>query len=134
MKKAVVDTNVFVSAFTGGTTTKSLYEKLRNREFLLITSHELLTELLFVLSRPKFKISSEEIEKLAVFLHKRTYFVTPQEKLSVCRDPEDDKILECAAEGKPDFIVTGDEDLLVLDTFRGIPILRPNEFLARLKL
>jgi predicted nucleic acid-binding protein len=52
----------------------------------------------------------------------------------VCRDPKDDKFLEAALTSQADCLVTGDADLLVLDPFEGIPILRPAEFLARLSL
>jgi uncharacterized protein len=49
----------------------------------------------------------------------------------VVDDPDDDKILECAAEAGSDFIVTQDEDLLRLGSFQDIGILRPLEFLDR---
>src|SRR5262249_4254721 len=48
----------------------------------------------------------------------------------VCRDPEDDKLLEAAIVGRADCLVTGDQDLLVLDPFQHIPILTPSRFLA----
>ena len=55
---------------------------------------------------------------------------------SDCRDPKDDKFLELALNGKATHIVSGDEDLLVLHPFRGIPILTPhhNSFLVALNL
>jgi len=52
--------------------------------------------------------------------------------LRVCRDPDDDKLLEIAVVGRADYLVTGDQDLLILDPFQGIPILTPAEFLAAL--
>ena len=52
------------------------------------------------------------------------------ERVQACRDPEDDKILELAVNGNADYIVTGDDDLLVMNPFRGIVIVRPAEFLA----
>jgi predicted nucleic acid-binding protein len=48
------------------------------------------------------------------------------------RDPKDDKFLQVAVAGKADVIVSGDEDLLVLHPFSGIPILRPAAFLRML--
>nr|WP_294518875.1 putative toxin-antitoxin system toxin component, PIN family [uncultured Rhodopila sp.] len=45
-----------------------------------------------------------------------------------CRDPTDDKFLELAVNGRTDLILTGDADLLVLNPFRGIPILAPAIF------
>ena len=54
------------------------------------------------------------------------------ETLSVCRDPKDNPVLEAATAGDADLIVTGDEDLLVLNPFRGIQILKPADFIQRL--
>jgi putative PIN family toxin of toxin-antitoxin system len=50
--------------------------------------------------------------------------------IRVCRDPDDDKLLEIAVVGRADCLVTGDQDLLVLGPFQGIPILTPAGFLA----
>jgi predicted nucleic acid-binding protein len=58
--------------------------------------------------------------------------VTPQNKISACRDPKDNKFLEAALAGEADCIVSGDADLLVLTPFEDIPILRPAEVLAKL--
>ena len=49
-----------------------------------------------------------------------------------CRDSKDDKVLETALIGRADAIVTGDEDLLVMHPFRGIPVLRATTFLGAL--
>jgi uncharacterized protein len=48
----------------------------------------------------------------------------------VCRDPDDDKLLEIAFVGRANCLVTGDQDLLVLDEYQGIPILTPARFLV----
>ena len=50
-------------------------------------------------------------------------------KITACRDPNDDKFLELAVSGLATHIVTGDQDLLVLDPFQGISILTPHAFL-----
>jgi predicted nucleic acid-binding protein len=54
--------------------------------------------------------------------------VTITEVVAGCRDPDDDKFLELAVNGRADAIISGDIDLLVLDTFRGIPIITPAAF------
>jgi putative PIN family toxin of toxin-antitoxin system len=48
-----------------------------------------------------------------------------------CRDPRDDKFLDLAVNGEADLIVTGDDDLLVLQSFRGIPVITPARYLKR---
>lgn len=55
--------------------------------------------------------------------------VTVTDQIDTCRDPKDNKVLELAVSGKAHCIVTGDEDLLILNPFRGIPILTAGEFL-----
>jgi putative PIN family toxin of toxin-antitoxin system len=57
--------------------------------------------------------------------------VNATDAIAVCRDPKDNMILELAVSGKADVIVTGDDDLLVLNPFREIAILNPQEFLKR---
>ena len=54
------------------------------------------------------------------------------EKVRACRDPKDYKFLELAVNGEADCIVSGDDDLLSLDPFRGIQILAPDKFLNAL--
>jgi putative PIN family toxin of toxin-antitoxin system len=56
-------------------------------------------------------------------------FVEPEPFPSpVCRDPDDDKFLACAAVGRVQAMVSGDKDLLTLSEFRTIPILTPRQF------
>jgi predicted nucleic acid-binding protein len=56
--------------------------------------------------------------------------VTPTTDIQACRDPDDDRLLELAVDGRATHLVTGDADLLALHPFRGIPILTPADFLA----
>jgi putative PIN family toxin of toxin-antitoxin system len=51
------------------------------------------------------------------------------EVITDCRDPKDNKFLEVAVNGNADYILTGDRDLLVLNSFRNIPIVSPANFL-----
>ena len=74
----------------------------------------------------------EDITALVNLLRLRGELVTPQKKISACRDPKDNKFLEAALAGEADCNVSGDTDLLVLTPFEDIPILRPAEVLAKL--
>jgi predicted nucleic acid-binding protein len=51
------------------------------------------------------------------------------ERIEACRDPQDDKFLEVAVNGKADFLVTGDRALLSMQTFRSVGIVSPNGYL-----
>jgi uncharacterized protein len=97
----------------------------------ILLSPQTLAELSEVLSRKKFDryVTSVEREEFLEALIERAILVEPIETVTVCRDPKDDKFLELALNGKASFIITGDEDLLELNPFSGVRILKPDEFL-----
>ena len=70
----------------------------------------------------------ERMEFLAVLLREAT-LVEVTAHVGECRDPQDNKFLELAASGRALCIVSGDQDLLVLHPFCGIPIVTPRGFL-----
>ena len=59
--------------------------------------------------------------------------MVPERRVETCRDPADNMVLEAAVAGDADYIVTGDEDLLMLRSFEDIPIVGPAEFLRILE-
>ena len=95
-------------------------------------SQALSEELDEVLSRPRFERYVTRQERAAFLrnLLRMAMSVPITEPVRACRDPKDDKILELAVNGRADYMVTGDDDLLVMSMFRGIVIIRPAEFLA----
>ena len=106
------------------------YEKaLLNHQ--IISSLECYKELVEVLSRPKFSKYFSEIDKsifLINYFHS-TQFVKVNIVVEDCRDPKDNKFLALAFEHSSDFIVSCDNDLLILNPYKNIPILTPNGFL-----
>jgi putative PIN family toxin of toxin-antitoxin system len=135
--RAVVDTNILVRALImpHGTVGPVLL-RLRRGDYVLLYAHSLLEELVDVLNRPrirqKYRLTEQDIETVISLILLRGEAVVPQEHIAACRDPQDDKFLEVAVSGKADVLVTGDEDLLVLHPFAGIPILSPAAFLRML--
>lgn len=101
-------------------------------EGTVLVSFPLLAELTEVLGRKQFDkyLLEEERTQFLVALLSRTELVEPTEKIGECRDSKDNKFLELAVSGKADCIVSGDDDLLVLNPFREIPIVTPGEFLS----
>ena len=97
-------------------------------------SADVIAELNGVLDREKFNryVTEEERERFLLSLLREARLVEIREKIQACRGPKDDKFLELAVNGGADYIVSGDEDLLMLDPFRGIPILTPDKFLNAL--
>ena len=63
------------------------------------------------------------LSEAALEIHGRTDSITP-----ICRDSDDDLILACARDAVADYVVTGDEDILVLKTYESISIVNPMEF------
>jgi len=136
--RAVVDTGILVRALIKPQgTVGPVISRLRDGDYTLITSQSLLEELSDVLNRPrirdKYHLGNEDIEAVLALILLRSEVVTPERHITVCRDAEDNQVLEAAAAGKADVIVSGDEDLLVLSPFEGTPIVGPAAFLAVLK-
>ena len=88
-------------------------------------------ELADVLGREKFNayVSIQDREEFLRMLGRIVEMVTILHAVHDCRDGEDNQILEVAVNGQAQVIVTDDEDLLVLNPFREIPILRPADYL-----
>ena len=134
MPAAVVDTNVWISAVLEGKTAAKIVELLTDKTFQLIISDKLFEELIFTVRRAKLNTALNDFDRevFISLIKANARFIKPSLKLNICRDSEDDKLLECAVEVKADFVVTGDSDLLTLNPFRGIEIIKPAEFLKRL--
>jgi putative PIN family toxin of toxin-antitoxin system len=137
MMRAVVDTNILVRAviMPHGTVGPVLL-RLRSGEYTLLYAQPLLEELVDVLHRPrisqKYGLSQADIEAVLALILLRGEAVTPGQRIAVCRHPRDNKFLEVAVSGQADVIVSGDEDLLTLDSYAGIPIVPSAPFLSML--
>jgi len=135
--RVVVESNVLVRALIMpyGTVGPVLL-RLRHGDYTLLYAQSLLEELLDVLNQPrirhKYGLTEEDIQTVVSLILLRGEAMTPEQRISACRDPKDDKFLEVAVAGKADVIVSGDEDLLALHPFAGIPILPPADFLRML--
>jgi putative PIN family toxin of toxin-antitoxin system len=134
VERVVLDTNVMISAFLSplGKPFACLRWALDNAT--LIVSRELLEEVETRLARPKFNKYLDASRRRAVVADLALSAVQVELRgiVKVCRDPDDDKLLEIALLGRADCLVTGDHDLLILDRYQGIPILTPAGFLAAL--
>nr|WP_181280545.1 putative toxin-antitoxin system toxin component, PIN family [Aphanothece hegewaldii] len=132
-RRFVFDVNVIVSAFLfEKSKPDQALGKAQNMGFVLV-SNSIAMELREVLLRPKFAryLSLERRLELENNFIEATQIIEPTHTIEICRDPKDNKYLELAVSGKAEAIITGDEDLLVLNPFRGIIILTPQEFLNR---
>lgn len=128
----VIDTNLLVSRLLTprGTAAKAVDRALS--QGVLLVSDRTLDELVSVLWRPKFDryLSADDRRQFLALLAGVTRRVHVTRQFQRCRDPQDDQFLDVAFSGQANGIVTGDQDLLVLSTFEGIPIFSPADFLA----
>jgi len=127
----VLDTNVIVSSILfAGSKPRQVFNKAVTRGVILL-SQPVIDELVEVLNRPKFDryLIEEERKNTLETLVKEAEIVAITQTITACRDPKDDKYLELAVNGNAGFIISGDNDLLILNPFQGILILNPEDFL-----
>jgi putative PIN family toxin of toxin-antitoxin system len=127
--RLVVDTNIFISAALKDASWPAETIRWIAAYGGLLKSAVTEQELLAVLQRPRIapKIEPGFFDRLRCMLA-AAELVTIAEQVAACRDPDDDKFLELAVTGNADAIISGDADLLSLDTFRGIPIITAAAF------
>lgn len=130
-RRIVIDTNVLVSSLLVAHSVPDQAVRLALFEHRVLISEAVLAEIRAVLGRKKLarfiapKVRAAFLDHLA-----RVAINVPVDTaVSGCRDPRDDKFLELAVNGKADYLLTGDEDLLVMDPFREVRIVTPMAFL-----
>ena len=135
MPKAVLDTNILVSAFiTPRGTPAKLLHAWREEQFDLVTSPPILVELQEALCRPKIKIryhlSLEGIHNFLTLIASATVLVPGTTTVSApIQDPDDLMVFATAIESQAAYLVTGDKELLRLERFQSIHIITPSAFL-----
>ena len=131
MIRVVLDTNVFVSAIVSDGKSRELLKKGIARQYILVTSHSILKELVSVLRRPKFKISEDEVNRTIIALIRTADLVSVRTKIeAVEADPKDDMVIETAIDGDAQIIVSGDSHLIALKTFEEVKIVTVEEMLT----
>ena len=129
--KAVLDTNVLISAVIATGTPHDVVVKGYTNEYQIVASVPTLVEFRQTLHKypERFELTEEEIQTEVETLRYFAEFVVPDEEITVVEaDPDDNKFLEAAVAGNTDCVVSGDQHLLDLESFRGIDIVTPREF------
>ena len=127
----VIDTNCFISANLLKNSTNALvFDKILINGRIALSSM-ILNEYAEVLYRKKLDryINDEKRQHALRFIEKNAILFTPVETVIECRDHSDNKFLELALACQASCIISGDADLLIMNPFRGIPILSPIKFL-----
>lgn len=127
MLKAVLDTNVFISSIFWKGNPYKLIEKALDKKMQVFVTTESLEELEKVLRRD-FKEPEDIIQRQLDFILSFAYMVKPKEVGNIIKeDPDDNKILRCAASINADYVVSGDQHLLRLGRFKKTKIVSPKE-------
>ena len=128
--KAVVDTNILVSGIFWGGKPEQVLNLWRNGELHLLVTKDILDEYLRVLDHLGH-LDEDLVSDWTDHICKYSLVVLKTASTELCRDASDNKFLECAISARADCIISGDKDLLILETIQGIPILNPSQFLNR---
>ncbi|MBM4365755.1 MAG: putative toxin-antitoxin system toxin component, PIN family [Deltaproteobacteria bacterium] len=125
--RVVLDSNVLVAALaTRGACAELFARVLAVHEYAV--DDNLKGEVVRVL-RDKFRVPDARIAEVVALIESTAVsVVAPVLDAPACRDPDDDRVLALALAFAADVLVTGDDDLLVLHPWRGIPIVRPRDF------
>lgn len=132
--KIVLDTNTLVSAIGWEGPPRQILLALREGHHALITTPDLLAELTSVLTYAKLRPLATHpiLPAVLAWLHRPDHIVFPTERVAEIEvDPADNLVLEAAIAGGADAVVSGDQHLLRLRRFRGIPIMTARQFLDR---
>ena len=131
--RVVIDTNIMVSAYLGGAL-KVIIVFWKSGKFTLVVSDEIVDEYREVLQRPKFQIEQSELDDFFALLLDSAEFVIPVETVNIVKDDvSDNKFIEAAVAGKAKLIVSGDNHLLELKSFKDISIITARDFIKWLE-
>lgn len=128
--RAVIDTNVLISAILFGGKPKKIIESIQKGTIIAVTSSTLISELLEILVK-KFHFEPQKILLIEELIKENFILVHPTEILQVVRDKDDNRVLEAAIAGRCQYIITGDKDLLDLKIYKKITILNPEDYFMK---
>jgi putative PIN family toxin of toxin-antitoxin system len=133
--RAVLDTNTIISGIGWSGPPREILDAAIAGEFALLISPPLLDELRRVLAYPRLRpLPQGRVREVLALLPLTAHIVEPEEQLRIIPpDPADNRVLECALAGEATHIVSGDDHLLALKSFRRIAIMTPAGFLKLLQ-
>ncbi|BAY04125.1 hypothetical protein NIES19_33860 [Anabaena cylindrica PCC 7122] len=131
--KIIIDTNLWIS-FLIGKELKDLKKLLVAEKILVVISEQILEEITLVTQRPKLQkyFPSNKVDELIQLLRTIGVFINITSEVFICRDAKDNYLLALAKDSDANFLVTGDEDLLVITKFENTEIVTYKELLHKL--
>lgn len=126
--RILIDTNILISGlFYGGLPERLLFE-LDEEKFNICVNNEIMFEYRAQISKKVLQKKKVLNEKLSEKFFSNLQSFESISDLKICRDPKDDKFINCAIDAKAIYIVSGDNDLLTIKNFAGIEIVTAREF------
>ena len=126
--KILIDTNILISGLFFQGLPKILLNEIDFEKFKVCVNEEIISEyreqIYKKILNPKYTLNEGLFEKFFERLQK----FERKSDLKICRDPKDDKFINCAIDAKAIYIVSGDNDLLTIKNFEGIEIVTAREF------
>lgn len=126
--KIVVDTNVIISGIFFGGKPGEVVKAIVNSKVKACATKEILDEYIEIVERMILDKHGEMNPDLLTLLINSFELINRKSRIKISRDPDDDKFIECAKDGKALYIVSGDNDLLVLKKYDNIKIITAKEF------
>lgn len=130
--RLVIDTNVFISALLNPNGTPRKVINLAVNNYVILQNEATYKELETRVSKKKFDkyLSKEDRLSFLASLRKKSLLIETTHQTLICSDADDNKFLELAVSGVADYLITGDNDLLIIKNYQNIPIITPANFLS----
>ena len=129
-RRIILDTNLWIS-FLISKKLSQIDRLIDNKEITLIFSDELIKEFIDVVSRPKFEkyFSKNDIEQILDHFDSYGILINVTSDVKICRDQKDNFLLNLSLDSNADYLITGDNDLLILKTIRQTEIKNLSELI-----
>ena len=130
--RAVLDTNVVMSAIFFGGDPRSIVRAALSHRIELVATRAVMNEYREIAARLQNAYPGVSYRRPLAIIESALKMVRPVTLSGrICRDPDDDAIVSCALGGRAKIICSGDEDLLALNGYRGLEIMKPRKFKNR---
>ena len=126
--KVVVDTNIMISGVFFGGAPRMVLNAIVDEKITACATLEIVDEYQEIVEEMIARKQGHLSRTILDPLIQKLRLIEQQSDAQVCRDPDDDKFLNCAKDSGSVYIVSGDKDLLVIQDFEGIKIVTAKQF------
>ena len=129
--KIVVDTNVVISGTFFKGHPRKIVEAIVDKKFEVFATTEIIEEYKEIVEEMIHRKQGNLDNNLIDYFISKLNVIEKHSNVKVCRDPDDDKFINCALDSKSLYIVSGDKDLLTIEKYEDIEIITAAEFCKR---